>query len=315
MTSREDTPHDTAPDRRGDPHRRPSSSRSPPTQLPRLRPAGPPWRTRAGAGEHPRRVRQGARTRRHDVETDLAVTKDGVDRAEPRSGPQSADRARARRRVARRARARHPDADLAELRRFDVGRINPGTKYAQRFAGAARRPTASVSRRSPSCSRWSLPPASSVRFNIETKLAPDARRDARDPRPSPVSWSRPCRAAGWRSRTTIQSFDWRTLRIAVRRLHPAIETVCLTNERTAARQRRCRASAGRRRGSPGSTRAIRGSVPRLVAAAGCGIWSPNFKEIPPRGGGGACARPPGAAVDRQRRRRHGAAPSTWAWTG
>jgi hypothetical protein len=30
-------------------------------------------------------------------------------------------------------------------------------------------------------------------------------------------------------RTTVQSFDWRTL-AAVRRMNPAIETVCLTNE-------------------------------------------------------------------------------------
>jgi len=69
---------------------------------------------------------------------------------------------------------------LAELGRFDVGRIRPSTKYAQQFdqqtpADGARIPTlrelfelAKSSGRSP-------------RFNIETKLSPDKPGETPDP--------------------------------------------------------------------------------------------------------------------------------------
>ena len=77
---------------------------------------------------------------------------------------------------------------------------------------------------------------------------------------------------------TIQSFDWRTL-LAAKKLAPEIETVCLTYEKTL--QGRVEGS-GRRR-SPwlaGLDPADHGgSVPRLVAAAGCGTWSPAFREL------------------------------------
>ena len=109
------------------------------------------------------------------------------------------------------------------------------------------------------------------------------------------------RGAGLARRITIQSFDWRTL-IAARRLAPEIETVCLTYEKTLQDQ----LDGGNRRPSPWlaglDPAAHGGSVPRLAAAAGCGTWSPYFRELRPGGGGrGARAGPQGRAVDGQRR--------------
>jgi len=168
---------------------------------------------------------------------------------------------------------------LPELMRFDVGRIRPGTQYAQQFAqqtpaDGVRIPTlaelfalANASRKSP-------------RFNIETKLSPEQPGDTPDPETFARLVIEAVRAAKMTGRTTIQSFDWRTLRIA-RRLAPEIETVCLTNERTL----RDKADGGGRQPSPWlaglDPRDFAGSVPRLVAAAGCGTWSPTFKEISP----------------------------------
>jgi glycerophosphoryl diester phosphodiesterase len=79
-------------------------------------------------------------------------------------------------------------------------------------------------------------------------------------------------------RATVQSFDWRTL-AAVRRLNPAIETVCLTNEGGA------NDTVAPRDGVPspwfGGLKLddYRGSVPALAAAAGCAAWSPNFQAL------------------------------------
>ena len=211
------------------------------------------------------------------LETDLGVTKDGVIvlSHDPVLNPDI---------------VRGPDGQwlgaqgpainsltLAELKRFDVGRIRPSTKYAQQFdqqqpVDGARIPTlhelfelAKVSGKTP-------------RFNIETKLSPDKPAET----PHPDTFARlvveAVHAAGMTQRTTIQSFDWRTL-LAAKRIAPEIETVCLTYSKTLQDQ----VEAGMRRPSPwlaGLDPADHaGSVPRLVKAAGCGTWSPRFAEL------------------------------------
>jgi glycerophosphoryl diester phosphodiesterase len=213
------------------------------------------------------------------LETDLAVTKDGVIvlSHDPVLNPDI---------------VRGPDGQwlaapgpainsltLAELKRYDIGRIKPATKYAQQFAGqmpvdGQRIPTlaelfdlAKVSGKMP-------------RFNIETKLSPEKPDEAPDPETFARLVVEAARGAGLAGRVTIQSFDWRTL-MAARRLAPEIDTVCLTYEKTL----QDRVDGGTRRPSPWlaglDPAAHGGSVPRLAAAAGCGTWSPYFRELSP----------------------------------
>src|SRR5262245_9878290 len=99
---------------------------------------------------------------------------------------------------------------LAELKRFDVGRIDPASKYARQFPDQApldgeRFPTftelialANASGKAP-------------RFNIETKLSPDKPAESPDPETFVRVVVEAVRAAGLTRRATIQSFDWRTL--------------------------------------------------------------------------------------------------------
>jgi glycerophosphoryl diester phosphodiesterase len=86
------------------------------------------------------------------------------------------------------------------------------------------------------------------------------------------------RRAGLATRTTVQSFDWRTL-LVVQRLAPEIETVCLTSPSSL----RDEGAGAARRPSPwlgGLDPADHaGSVPRLAKAAGCGTWSPRFQDL------------------------------------
>ena len=83
---------------------------------------------------------------------------------------------------------------------------------------------------------------------------------------------------GSTARASVQSFDWRTL-VAMKRIAPEIERVCLTIE-----------SAGRgqyppRQPGPSPWTAgldiddFGGSVPRLVKAADCAVWSPDFRNV------------------------------------
>ncbi len=166
---------------------------------------------------------------------------------------------------------------FAELQSYDVGRIKPGTKYAQQFADqkpadGARIPTLAdlfklVQRQ-----------GKGVRFNIETKVSPDHPSETPDPETFADLVVKVIRGAGMSRRTTIQSFDWRTL-IAVHRIAPEIETVCLTAQSTL----QDRLIDGARRPSPWLAGLDppdhAGSVPRLVKAAGCAVWSPRYPEL------------------------------------
>lgn len=213
------------------------------------------------------------------LETDLAITRDGVVvlSHDPLLNPDI---------------VRTPDGawldgpgpaihslTLAELKAFDIGRLNPASKYAKQFP--EQRPV--DGQRFPTLAElFDLAKTSgkSPRFNIETKLSPDKPGET----PAPEIFARrvvdAVRAAGLAERTTIQSFDWRTLR-EVKRLAPDIETVCLTYEETL----KDRTGGVSRQPSPWlaglDPQAYGGSTPRLVAAAGCGTWSPQFRGLGP----------------------------------
>src|SRR6266516_2527558 len=116
---------------------------------------------------------------------------------------------------------------LEELKRYDVGRLKPGTAYAaslpeQRSHDGARIPTLAevfaLARR-----------AEHIRFNIETKLTPTSGADVPEPERFANALATAVHAAGLGDRVTIQSFDWRTL-LVLRRSAPDIVRVCLTSE-------------------------------------------------------------------------------------
>jgi glycerophosphoryl diester phosphodiesterase len=150
------------------------------------------------------------------LETDLAVTKDGVLvlshdpvlNPDITRGPDGAW-------IAAPGAAIHT-LTLAELARYDVGRIRPDSKYAKAFpaqvpADGQRIPTLAQ--------LFDLARASgkSPRFNIETKLSPDKPAET----PGAETFARlvveAIRRAKLEGRAPIQSFDWRTL-LAAKRL-------------------------------------------------------------------------------------------------
>lgn len=163
---------------------------------------------------------------------------------------------------------------LAELQRYDVGRLRPGTRYAQTFAeqrpaDGERVPTLEALFRMVHMADAPVP----VRFNIETKLSPLAP----DLAPEPAAFARllvdAVQRHGLADRVTVQSFDWRTLR-AVQRLAPALPIAALTARLPAIDNLSdARWTAGLRLQDHG------GSVPRLVKASGAGTWSPFHGEL------------------------------------
>jgi glycerophosphoryl diester phosphodiesterase len=166
---------------------------------------------------------------------------------------------------------------LAELKRYDVGRLKPGTAYASAFPGQRSIDGARIPALSEVFELARRAGAGQVRFNIETKLTPASAGDTADPESFAAAVVQAIRDAGIAPRVRVQSFDWRTLS-AFRRIAPEIERVCLTAERIINNLQRGR--PGRSPWTAGlDIDDFGGSVPRLVEAAECAVWSPFYRDL------------------------------------
>jgi glycerophosphoryl diester phosphodiesterase len=212
------------------------------------------------------------------IETDLALTKDGVLvlAHDPRLNPALVRDADGRW-LAAEGPAIH-SLTLEDLLRYDVGRLNPQHRYARQWP--LQQPV--DGERIPTLAQLiDLVKASgaAVRLNLETKLAPnDGGTPAADVFAQAVVAA--LRRSGMTERATVQSFDWRTL-LEVKRIAPEIATACLTIETESFDTVRADANgaspwhAGLKRADHG------GSLPRLVKAAGCGTWSMYWRNLTP----------------------------------
>ena len=165
------------------------------------------------------------------------------------------------------------ELSFAELRTYDVGRLDAKSGYAKQWplqwaADGERIPSLEefldLARKAPK----------PVRLNIEAKLSPLAPDETVDPATFARAIVDAVKAAGLTERTTIQSFDWRAV-IEAKKLLPAIRTVCLTIERGANDNVKPDAS-GR---SPWLGGIAPASVPKMVKEAGCDVWSAFWRDV------------------------------------
>ena len=166
----------------------------------------------------------------------------------------------------------------AELQRYDVGRLRPGTVYAARFPDQQAVDGERIPRLADVFALVRSRGDAEVRFNVETKVSPDRPDLTAAPEAFAKAVVDAVRDAGMESRTTIQSFDWRTLSI-VRRIAPEIATVALTDQQPGDDT----IQAGRPGPSPWlgglDVDDFGGSVPKLVHASGARVWSPNYRDL------------------------------------
>jgi glycerophosphoryl diester phosphodiesterase len=212
------------------------------------------------------------------LETDLAVTRDGVLvlSHDPFLNP-----ALTRDATGAWLPAAGPDIrslDLAQLRRFDVGRLNPAHSYA----ASLPEQVASDGERIPTFDELLALVRShgpDVRLNVETKITPTSG----DTTPPPSEFARLVVAAldraNFTDRTTVQSFDWRTL-VEIKRLRPTQATACLTIE-TGSMNTNLVDASGASPWHAGLRAAEFGSVPSRAKAAGCETWSMFWRNLTP----------------------------------
>jgi len=169
------------------------------------------------------------------------------------------------------------DLTYQELLRYDVGRIDPASAYAKRWPEQQAVEGARIPRLSDVFALVERAGNSTVRFNIETKTSPVAPDESVAPERFADLLVATVRDAGMDHRTSIQSFDWRTL--AVVQAHAReIATVYLTAVSGFMDNIQADKSA-----SPWTAghhvRQFGGSVPRMVKCAGGAAWSPYHADL------------------------------------
>jgi len=190
-------------------------------------------------------TRDGAVVVHHDPALNPNTTRDGMGRWLDGAGPLLRD------------------LTLAQLREYDVGRLRPGTAYAETYLGQAPQDGARV----PTLDEV-LALEATLRWNIELKVMP-----------THPGWTIPAEemvervlhivgAAGAGPRVALQSFDWRAPR-HLRRIRPGIAAGWLTDARTVAD---APLWLGRHLGGMAD-------VPDAVAAEGGGAWAPYHSDL------------------------------------
>ena len=143
-----------------------------------------------------------------------------------------------------------PHANLAELVRYDVGRVRPGSDYAARYPEQAPHDGARV----PTLQAV-LAAQPGWRFNIELKTFPDHPERTVPPEAMVEAVIAVIDRADAADRVTIQSFDWRGPR-HVRKIRPDIPRGWLTDAEATAE-----------------------SAPAAIVAEGGGTWTPFHAQF------------------------------------
>lgn len=180
------------------------------------------------------------------------------------------------------------DLAFEELARYDVGRIDPASRYARTFPQQAPVDGTRIPRLADVFALARRAGNAEVRFNIETKLTPMRPEETPAPEPFARQLIGEIRRAGLASRAMIQSFDWRTLQVAQREA-PEIPTAYLTSQQKfqdnvctgpqAAKPAIDPKDCGPSPWTAGFQLRDHGSVPRMVKAAGGKVWSPYYQDV------------------------------------
>jgi glycerophosphoryl diester phosphodiesterase len=168
--------------------------------------------------------------------------------------------------------------DYAQLARYDVGRIRPGSAYERAHPQQQALDGERIPRLADLYALLDNRGDRAVRLNVEVKIFPLQPELT----PAPEIFTRALLAViescGTASRTTIQCFDWRVLN-CVHRLAPGIATGALTDQQGEDDT----VHFDRPTPSPWlgglDARQFGGSVPRLAKASGAGTWSPDYLDL------------------------------------
>ena len=161
---------------------------------------------------------------------------------------------------------------LAQVQRYDVGRLNPDHAYGKNYPHQQPRDGQRIPTLAAVFARVKALGADEVQFDIETKVFPTRPNDTATPEAFVRIMLAVIREAGVTERVMIQSFDWRTLQL-FQAAEPRIRTMYLTV------RNRDRDNAADPAWTAGRMLRDHPSVAHMIRAAGGAIWAPNFDSI------------------------------------
>ena len=164
-----------------------------------------------------------------------------------------------------------------QLQNYDVGRINPTSRYAQTFSAQKDLDSVRIPRLKDLFELVKTQGHTQVKFAIETKITPQRPDQTPDPERFVQLLLQEIKEHGMSERVQILSFDWRTLQ-AVQKTAPGMPTVYITAQLAALDH------LGIKSGQPsawtaGIQHGQHGSVPRMIKAAGGTHWSSFWREL------------------------------------
>ena len=175
------------------------------------------------------------------------------------------------------------DLPASALRAYDVGRLRPESKVAERFPEQVGADGVTIPTLDQVLARAEALSGGRMRYNIETKISPLDPATSADPEAfaralAATLKSLGAESAGLVERAAVQSFDWRSL-AALRDVAPDIDRVHLTAEQSWLDTLE--------RGGDGASPWLGGldidrfdgSVARLVREAGGAVWSPFYRDL------------------------------------
>jgi glycerophosphoryl diester phosphodiesterase len=165
---------------------------------------------------------------------------------------------------------------LAEVKKYDVGQIRPGSAYAANFPDQRPVPGTTVPTLAEVFALVRKAGNQHVRLNIETKIDPNHPENSPDPEHFVALLLDLLAREKFADRVMVQSFDWRTLQLVQQRA-PQIPTVYLTiqtgSEGNVSLDKPSPWTAGFDPVNHG------GTVPKAIKAAGGKIWSPYYRDV------------------------------------
>lgn len=168
--------------------------------------------------------------------------------------------------------------DAAQLKTYDVGMLKPDSNYAKLYPQQAAVPGARIPTLNEVIELLHRCHSDHVRLNIEAKLDPENPALTAPPEIFVNLLLQALQVTNMMDRATIQSFDWR-VPAHVQTLAPQVQTGYLSEQRPGRDTVRNRDDAP----SPWTNGLkfddFQGSLPRMVKAAGGGIWSPDYRSL------------------------------------
>lgn len=167
--------------------------------------------------------------------------------------------------------------NASDLAKYDVGQIRPGSAYARQFSEQKSIDGTRIPTLAELVALVKKSGNEEVRFAIETKVSPHSPQETVSPEEFARLVIGAIREHGIAHRSSILSFDWRTLQV-VQKEAPEIPTVYLTMQSRSGDNIMANSPSG----SPwtaGFQFKDFGSVPKMIKAAGGHTWSSHWANL------------------------------------